>query len=72
MKLPEGQKGTIYKIKSIKGNEEINKFLFTLGCFEIGVKSISIVKKMYSNLIINIKGGRYGIDNDLAEAIEII
>lgn len=70
MKLPEGQKGTIYKIKSIKGNEEINKFLFTLGCFE--GENISIVKKMYSNLIINIKGGRYGIDNDLAEAIEII
>ena len=70
MKLPEGQKGTIYKIKSINGNDEINKFLFTLGCFEGEI--ISIVKKMYSNLIINIKGGRYGIDNDLAEAIEII
>ena len=48
---------------------EINKFLFTLGCFE--GETISIVKKMYSNLIINIKGGRYGIDKDLAEVIEI-
>ena len=34
MKLPEGQKGIIYTIKSINGDEEINKFLFTLGCFE--------------------------------------
>ena len=58
MKLPEGQKGIIYTIKSINGDEEINKFLFTLGCFE--GETISIVKKMYSNLIINIKGGRYG------------
>ncbi len=70
MKLPEGQKGTIYTIKSIKGDDEINDFLFTLGCFE--GESISIVKKMYSNLIINIKGGRYGIDIDLANVIEIV
>ena len=67
MKLPEGQKGIIYTIKSINGDEEINKFLFTLGCFE--GETISIVKKMYSNLIINIKGGRYGIDKDLAEDV---
>ncbi|MEG1410352.1 MAG: FeoA family protein [Terrisporobacter sp.] len=70
MKLSEGKNGSIYTIKSIKGNEEINKFLFTLGCFE--GESISIVKKMYSNFIINIKGGRYGIDTDLAKIIEII
>ena len=52
MKLPEGQKGIIYTIKSINGDEEINKFLFTLGCFE--GETISIFKKMYSILIINI------------------
>ena len=69
MKLPQGEKGIIYTIKSIKGNEEVNKFLFTLGCFE--GETISIVKKMHTNLIINIKGGRYGIDIDLAEVIEI-
>ena len=35
MKLPEGQKGIIYTIKSINGDEEINKvFYLTLGCFE--------------------------------------
>lgn len=69
MKLTEGNKYTTYMIKEIKGNEEINNFLFTLGCFE--GESISIVKKMYSNLIINVKGGRYGIDKDLADIIEI-
>ena len=69
MRLPEGEKGILYTIKAVKGNEEIKKFLFTLGCFE--GESINIVKKMHSNLIINIKGGRYGIDKDLAEAIEV-
>ena len=69
MRLPEGEKGILYTIKAVKGDEEINKFLFTLGCFE--GENINIVKKLHSNLIINIKGGRYGIDKDLAEAIEI-
>ena len=69
MKLLDGKKGIIYTIKSLNGNEEINKFLFTLGCFE--GEAISIVKKMHTNLIINIKGGRYGIDKDLADVIEI-
>ena len=69
MRLPEGEKVILYTIKAVKGNEEIKKFLFTLGCFE--GENINIVKKMNSNLIINIKGGRYGIDKDLAEAIEV-
>lgn len=69
MKLQEGNIRTLYKIKSINGDREIKNFLFTLGCFE--GETISIVKKMYSNLIINIKGGRYGIDTDLADVIEI-
>ena len=69
MRLPKGEKGILYTIKSVKGNEEIKKFLFTLGCFE--GENINIVKKMRSNLIINVKGGRYGIDKDLAEAIEV-
>lgn len=68
MRLPECETGTIYTIKSIKGDEEINKFLFTLGCFE--GENINIVKKMRSNIIINIKGSRFGIDKDLAQVIE--
>lgn len=68
MRLPECNIGTIYTIKSIKGDEEINKFLFTLGCFE--GEAINIVKKMRSNIIINIKGSRFGIDKDLAQVIE--
>lgn len=69
MKLTDGNVGTIYTISLIEGDEEISNFLFTLGCFE--GENISIVKKMRSNLIINVKGGRYGIDTDLADIIEI-
>ena len=69
MKLTNGQVGTIYTISQIECDEEISNFLFTLGCFE--GESISIVKKTKSNLIINVKGGRYGIDTDLADIIEV-
>ena len=69
MKLTNGQVGTIYTISLIEGDEEICNFLFTLGCFE--GENINIVKKMHSNLIINIKGGRYGIDTDLADILEV-
>lgn len=69
MKLTKGSTGTVYTINGIHGDEEINNFLFTLGCFE--GESISVVKKMHSNLIINVKGGRYGIDIDLADVIEV-
>ncbi len=69
MTISQGEKGVLYTIKSINGNDEMNAFLFSLGCFE--GEQISIVKKMNSNFIINIKGGRYGIDKELAGVIEV-
>ena len=70
VKLSVVELGKEYIVKNINTkDEELNSFLFTLGCFE--GETISIVKKMHTNLIINIKGGRYGIDKDLAEVIEI-
>ena len=70
MRLPQAEKGKVYTVKGVKGDKEINTFLFSLGCFE-GEK-ISILKKMYSNYIVNIRGERYGIDKDLAESIEVM
>lgn len=69
MKVSEGKKGVTYTIKSINGNEEMNTFLFSLGCFE--GEEITIMKKMGSNFIVNIKDGRYGIDKKLASVIEV-
>lgn len=69
MKLSEGKKGSTYTIQSVNGSREINTLLFSLGCFE--GEDITLVKKLRSNYIINIKGGRYGVDHRLAEAIMI-
>ncbi|WP_008824705.1 FeoA family protein [Haloplasma contractile] len=70
MNISEGKKGVTYTVKSVNGDHEMNTFLFSLGCFS-GEK-ITIIKKMRSNFIVNIKGGRYGIDKDLASVIEVI
>lgn len=69
MKLSKGKKGVTYTIESIHGNNEMNTFLFSLGCFE--GEEITIMKKMGSNYIVNIKDGRYGIDKQLASVIEV-
>ena len=57
-----------YFIESINTNdEELNSFLFSLGCYP-GEK-ITVISHLKSGHIIAIKDGRYNIDNDLAEAI---
>ncbi len=66
--LTEGKLNTPYTVDSIKTEQEdIRKFLFTLGCYP-GEK-ITIISKLASNYIINIKDARYSIDQDLADAI---
>lgn len=69
MNLSDAKKRTDYKIKNINASKEVKDFLFTLGCFE--GETINVTKKLKSNLIINIKGGRYAIDNNLAMLIEV-
>ena len=65
--LPNGE----YEIKSIKtDDEELNAFLFSLGCYS-GEK-ISIVRHLKGGLVVAIKDGRYHIDNPLAEAITVL
>lgn len=59
-----------YLIKGVvAGDEELEGFLFTLGCFKgETVTLISIVSESY---VISIKDARYSIGSDLAEAILI-
>ncbi len=52
-----------------KHDEEMVKFLFSLGCYE-GQK-VTIISKLKNNLVISIKDARYSIDSDLANAIII-
>ncbi len=68
MNLTEAQIGEEYIIKEIKtDDEELNAFLFSLGCYS--GEPITIVSKRKRGCVVSIKDGRYSIDHQLAEAI---
>ncbi len=68
MNLREVEEGKEYIISRIEtDDEELNSFLFSLGCYS-GEK-ITVVRRRKSSCIVAIKDGRYNIDNQLAEAI---
>ncbi len=69
--LYNGDVNTEYTIKAIMtdGDDELKKFLFSLGCYE-GEK-ITIISMLHQNFVINVKDARYSIDADLARAILI-
>lgn len=70
MNLREANEGQEYMISRIEtDDEELNAFLFSLGCYS-GEK-ITVVRRMKSGCVVAIKDGRYNIDNQLAEAIII-
>lgn len=70
MNLNDAKLGTEYVIKKIdtEGDEEMESFLFTLGCYS--GENITVVDKK-KNLVVSIKDVRYNIDPELAAAIEI-
>ena len=61
----EGQEYTIIRIDT--DDEELNAFLFSLGCYS--GETITVVRRMKSGCVVAIKDGRYNIDHQLAEAI---
>ena len=68
MTLREAIEGREYIIQTINTeDEELNAFLFSLGCYS--GEPITVVSKKKSGMIVSIKDGRYSIDNPLAEAI---
>jgi len=70
MTLKEAIEGKEYIIKEINtDDEELNAFLFTLGCYS--GETITVVTHRKSGCTVSIKDGRYNIDNQLAEAILI-
>lgn len=70
MNLREAQEGIEYIVREIKtDDEELNAFLFSLGCYS--GETITVVSKRKSGCIVSIKDARYSIDNQLAEAIII-
>ncbi len=70
MNLMTAQEGREYIISDIKtDDEELNSFLFSLGCYS--GEPITVISRKKSSCVVSIKDGRYNIDNQLAEVIEI-
>ena len=70
MNLVEAQAGEEYIVKEIcTDDEELNAFLFSLGCYE--GQPITVISRIRGGCVVAIKDGRYNIDNQLAEAIII-
>jgi len=70
MNLTNAQEGIEYKIKAIEiDDEELDSFLFSLGCY-VG-EPITVVAHKKGGCVVSIKDSRYNIDNQLAEAISI-
>ena len=68
MTLLDADTGKTYVVKEINTeDEEMNSFLFRLGCYE--GEPITLVSKKKNSCIVVIKDGRYNLDSLLSEAI---
>lgn len=63
----EGKEYTIRAIET--DDEELDAFLFSLGCYS--GEGITVVSRKKNSCTVSIKDGRYNIDNQLAAAILI-
>lgn len=70
MNLNDANIGQEYIIKDIQtDDEELNAFLFSLGCYS--GEPITVISRKKNNCVVSIKDGRYNIDNNLAQSILI-
>lgn len=70
MNLLDAQAGEEYIIKEIQtDDEELNAFLFSLGCYS--GEPITVISHLKGGCVVSIKDGRYNIDKQLASAIII-
>ena len=70
MTVIDANDGEEYIIKDIvTDDEELNAFLFSLGCYS--GEPITVISHIKGGCVVSIKDARYNIDNDLAKAISI-
>ena len=70
MTLKDAQEGKEYIIQQIEtDDEDLDAFLFSLGCYS--GEAITVVSRMKNSCIVSIKDGRYNLDPELADAIEV-
>lgn len=70
MNLNDAQEGKEYIVKELDtGDEEVDAFLFSLGCY--AGEPVTVISHLKGGCIVSIKDGRYTIDKELAETIKI-
>ncbi len=70
MDLYSAQEGKEYIIEQIDtDDEELNAFLFSLGCYE--GEPITVIAHRKGGCTVSVKDGRYNIDSQLAQAIRV-
>ncbi len=68
MTLRSANEGSEYIIQKINsGDEELNSFLFSLGCYS--GEPITVIKHRRCGSVVSVKDGRYNFDKELCEVI---
>ena len=64
------QEGIEYIIKDIiTDDDELDAFLFSLGCY--AGEPITVISRKKGSCVVSIKDSRYSIDNGLADSISV-
>ena len=70
MSLNDAELEKEYTVQDINtDDEELEAFLFSLGCYK--GEPVTVVSRKKKNLVLSIKDARYNIDVELAKAIAI-
>lgn len=70
MTLVDALEGKEYIVQQIEtDDEELNAFLFSLGCYS--GEPITVISRLKGSCVVSIKDGRYNIDNQLAGTIQV-
>ena len=70
MNLTQAEEGKEYIIQQIDtDDEDLNAFLFSLGCYS--GEPVTVVSRKKNNMVLFIKDARYNIDAELAKTIAV-
>ena len=70
MTLISAEEGREYTVRSVDtGDEEMDSFLFSLGCY--AGEHITVVSHLKGSCVVSIKDGRYTIDRALADTVAV-
>lgn len=70
MNLSEAREGEEYIVKDIvTDDEELDAFLFSLGCYS--GEPITVIAHKKGGCVVSIKDARYNIDRNLAQTISV-